>query len=288
MRRAVASTAIIIVAALVATGRAQHGRDRAAAVLQAAQAAIRVTSQAPAIAGLRLTGTLVETQGITASLRDHEKRLFTSQCPTEIRLAFPQRFVRAQAGCQTPSGTEQVEHRQGIDNDRQIVAMLPLTPDQRVPPPEMLARRLPDEVLDRWRRDLALLALGALARTDTLRRPAITAETDNRLQIDGALSRSGRLSATLELDATSRIPVRVAYHDQLVLHPPGTLLRPAGPLPDIPALPEEPKDVVVTVEFSDRRDVGGYRLPFRITTTGDGILMSEFRVDVIVVNPESM
>jgi hypothetical protein len=46
------------------------------------------------------------------------------------------------------------------------------------------------------------------------------------------------------------------------------------------------KDEIWTTVFSDRRAVGGLLMPYRIVTTGRGMVREDLRFDEILVNPE--
>jgi hypothetical protein len=55
----------------------------------------------------------------------------------------------------------------------------------------------------------------------------------------------------------------------------------AGRIPD-----SEPEDDQ-TMTFSDRRMIDGLWLPFRVTISGKGVAMREYRFTNIIVNPPS-
>jgi hypothetical protein len=65
--------------------------------------------------------------------------------------------------------------------------------------------------------------------------------------------------ATMTMDATTRMPLRLVY--------------PNGPAEE-------------TMTFDDRRDVGGLKIPFRITTTAGGRLIDELVFETVLINPE--
>jgi hypothetical protein len=65
--------------------------------------------------------------------------------------------------------------------------------------------------------------------------------------------------ATMTMDATTRMPVRLVY--------------PNGPHEE-------------TMAFEDRRDVSGIKIPFRVTTTAGGRTIDELVFDQVLVNPE--
>ena len=65
--------------------------------------------------------------------------------------------------------------------------------------------------------------------------------------------------ATMTMDATTRMPIRLVY-------------------------PSTPKEETMT--FEDRRDVSGLKIPFRITTTSGGRTIDELVFEQVLVNPE--
>lgn len=143
-----------------------------------------------------------------------------------------------------------------------------------------------EQVIDGWRRDLALLALGMVARADTLRDAAITKGGANSVHIEAGPQGRGHLSATLEFDSETHVPVRITYRDRIQVFERGSVLRPAGtPRGEGQGRPVEPTDELVTMEFGERREVNGVLLPFRVTTTAKGILLQEMRFTRIVGNP---
>jgi len=91
--------------------------------------------------------------------------------------------------------------------------------------------------------------------------PKATATAQGRGEPNVAeITGSNQFRARIVMGASSRMPERLIY-------------------PGSPG-PEE------TMTFEDRRDVGGFKLPYRITTTAGGRTIDVLMFDEIVVNPE--
>ena len=91
--------------------------------------------------------------------------------------------------------------------------------------------------------------------------PKATATAQGRGEPNVAeINGSNQFRARLIVGASSRMPERLIY-------------------PGSPG-PEE------TMAFEDRRDVGGFKLPYRVTTTAGGRTIDVLMFDEIVVNPE--
>ena len=90
-------------------------------------------------------------------------------------------------------------------------------------------------------------------------RTAVTIENSSGEPF-AALVTGDRFAARLVVDGSTRAPTQIEYTGQ------------------------DKNPVVVT--FSDRRDVGGLLMPFRIVTTANGRLVDELVLDEILVNPE--
>jgi hypothetical protein len=176
----------------------------------------------------------------------------------EIRVLLPDRYLRIDM-------TETIEQRSGFSGETVLNAIKPRKPDVNV------GGSWGPEQIKTERYAIARLMLGLLARTDMLQglRPA-AANADSI-----AFEAPDGFAATLELDPSTRAPVRLLYRS-FVRFPP-----PAGqPIKGLPP----GTDADVTIAFSERRAVGGVLLPHRITTTAREFTLSDLRFHKIVVN----
>ncbi len=234
----------------------------ASSVLAAAQ---RPQSASEAVASAReaLGGTHVD--AVKALLLQGESRalnLANSQMspPTllEIRILMPDHYVRIER-------TESMERRSGFSGQTVLNAIKPLKPDVNV------SGSWGPEQIKTERNTVARLLLGALVRSDMLQGLRPVSASGHTI----AFEAPDGFAATLELDAATRIPVRLTYRS-FVRFPPPSGQPITGPPPGT--------DADVTVTFGERRAVAGVLLPHRITTTAKELALSELRFHKIVVN----
>lgn len=101
---------------------------------------------------------------------------------------------------------------------------------------------------------------------------------DSRVQVNGP----GDFSASVELEATTSLPVRLRYRDT-VDYPERAVTdadRKAGVIP-----PWKQEIAEVTISFEDRKSVNGFLVPFTIRRSAVGRRFEEIRLSRVVVNP---
>lgn len=116
---------------------------------------------------------------------------------------------------------------------------------------------------------LARFMLGLLAQKIPVIPIALRRASAASIEVTGPES----FAAFLDLDETTRAPLRVRYQGPVRFPEPGSL----GPPP--------PQQAEIVWTFQDRRDEGGLRLPHRITRTVRDITFEDMRFEKIVVNP---
>lgn len=178
----------------------------------------------------------------------------------EIRVLLPEHYLRIDM-------TQTIERRAGFSGETVLNAIKPLKPDVNV------SGSWGPEQIKTERYTIARLILGLLARTDMLQGLRPAAANANSI----AFEAPDGFAATLELDPSTRVPVRLRYRS-FVRFPPPAGQPIMGPPPGT--------DADVTIAFSERRAVGGVLLPHRITTTAREFTLSDLRFHKIVVNPE--
>lgn len=176
--------------------------------------------------------------------------------PTELKIAFPDRYVRARSGM-----------RLGFDG---------VTPIHVVPPPPPGVRVLRTPVnwvaiqtvpLVRW-----LIGIFADARGMMDLKIAAAPGDPHLLLVTGP--RMGlntgpkNFAARIDLDSATGMPLRVRYLDHLAY---GGNRR--------------ARDVEVMIAFEDRRLVDGLMLPHRIVRTVEGVRWEDVRFREVKVNP---
>jgi hypothetical protein len=245
------SKALVLLAIASSTISAAQRRDPAPEDVLASARKALAGGQTDSVKSLRLHG------------RSQSLNLATAQAAEprqlEIRILLPDHFLRIER-------TDAIEWRYGFSGDVLLNAMKPLKPDVNVGgswgPEQLKIERL----------TAARLVLGMLARADVLAGVRPIASDASATTIEGP----DGFKAMLELDPSTRIPLRLRYQSGVRLPPPGG--QPLGGPP-----PSTQAEVIQ--EFLERRAVVGVLIPHRVMTTAKGFTLSDLRFDKIVVNP---
>jgi hypothetical protein len=136
----------------------------------------------------------------------------------------------------------------------------------------------------------AELLLGLLGRNETWGGLSFAPDGPNALRVRGPANYSARLV----FDPATHLPVSLTYRERRQVREPNTIRRKgtstgrsggaasggsgASSSADLP-------EVDIVIAFRDHRNVGGFRLPHRITWTATGVDLWEYRFEEIVVNP---
>jgi hypothetical protein len=135
------------------------------------------------------------------------------------------------------------------------------------------------------------LLLGVMAQAifpgDVLSRTLVGADA---VRFEGGAPGRFHFTGTLDLDPTTRMPVRFRHRARVNPREPGTVIRRFEPGAPPPGLGPGPADnsvpeAEVTMAFEDRRDVDGFLLPFRVTSSAKGVVLEVLTFDAIAVNP---
>jgi len=218
-----------------------------------------LASAREALGGARVTGVrslLLQGESQTLNL---VKSQLSPPALLEIRVLLPDHYLRIEQ-------TETIEQRWGFRGQDVLNAIKPLKPDVSV------GGSWGPEQIKTERYAIARLVLGLLARPDMVPglRPTATGRSSVTFEApDG-------FAATLELDTTTHVPVRLRYRASVRLPPP-----PGQPIAGLPPS----SDAEVTFTFDDRRAVAGVLLPHRVTTTAKDFTLSQLRFQKILVNP---
>jgi hypothetical protein len=266
-------TAVVVaLAGTAATGGTAFEAQRADP-LDSARTAIGFRAGGPVLRSLRIDGIRKTTQSVFTDTPAGVYRSRTHERPVTLRFLSPNRFLDT-------FFVGPAEWRSGIDAGR------PIQSHRRVQP-EILAweHSAPYEgQVDIRRLDFSLFVLGLFARTDVTHDTTVTPAGPNAVRVAGAVGTLHPLNVTLELDPSSHLPKRLVRRMRRVVHQPDSVLGrisgDGGGANPGAAAPE----VEVVTTYSDHRDVSGFRLPFLITTTGNGTLLEEIRVEKIQVN----
>jgi hypothetical protein len=243
-----------------------------ARLLAEARAAIGIGAGDAGPRSLRMTGTRWTSQ-VVGSDRTGVMRVLEQEHPLQILCVLSDGYLEI-------ARHELFETRRGFRRDRSILQTMPLAPDVQT------STGSPPIDLAPFRRSLARLAAGMLARVDTLPGLVVTAAGPNAVRLDDGMNADPRaLAATLEIDPATKLPARLVWRARTRVLQPGAILGNAsGAMGAGPVGPDAPEETL-TMAFGDRRDVDGYRLPFRITLSTRGITLEEMRFDRIDVNP---
>jgi hypothetical protein len=244
----------------------------ASALLTAARNAIGGEGKVRAVKALRLTGTMWASQGTLGGYtRDTED-------PLEVRVGFPDRFLRIEVDTMASPGV--LEVTRGFDGDRIIST---LRGKSTVSPASGTYNR----------KIAAELILLLMLRTEAWGGLSFEGAGTNALLVHGP----NGYTARLEFDPSTHLLTKLVYRERREIRPPNTYKnalpggaarsaatggRAGGSAGSAADLPE----VAITVTPRDRRDIGGgLLLPFRITTTAQGIDLWELRFEKILLNP---
>ncbi len=250
----------LVVAVLLAAspGRPSGQKMDAAAMLTAARNAIGGDAAVRGLKALRLTGTHWSSQWVIGG------RPQTLEVPIQILMAFPSRFLWTTVHPLVP-----VESRHGFDGDRVISTVdgKPASPSPR-------------------REQSAELLLLLLARTESWGSLTFEVIGPGAIQVRGPAAYAARL----EFEPGTHLPSRLTYRERRQIRLPKPAEDGAGGRTSVgggggsPASADLPEVEMVTT-LHDRRPVGGLRLPFRITTSAQGVTLWELRLEQIVINP---
>lgn len=230
----------------------------AAQARQSAPVAAFASAQ-EALGGTHVTGVKsLLLQGESQSLNLANSQMSSPRL-LEIRVLLPDHYLRIER-------TETTERRSGFSGETVLNAIKPLKPDVNV------SGSWGPEQIKTERYTIARLLLGVLARSDMLQGLRPASASGNTITFEAP----DGFAAILELDAATRVPVRLRYRS-FVRFPPPAGQPIMGPPPGT--------DADVTVVFGERRAVAGVLLPHRITTTAKEFTLSDLRFHKIIVNP---
>lgn len=177
----------------------------------------------------------------------------------EIRVLLPDHYLRIDL-------TETIERRAGFSGETVLNAIQPRKPDVNV------GGSWGPEQVKIERHAIARLILGLLARTDMVQGLRPAAASGDSITLEA----SDGFKATLDVEASTHVPLRLRYRAAVRFPPPAGQPM-MGPPPST--------DAEVTVAFSERRPVEGVSLAHRITTTARDLTLADLRFHRIVVNP---
>ena len=261
---------LLVTLSLVLAGTAgyvsAHPASTPAAVVAAARSAV-----SPGKATARVTSLVLN--GVSRSADMDDAGALLAPSPLEIRIVLPDGYLEISR--LDPA----VIWSWGTYGGAPVNKFTPLQPG-------IQTKSSVEGVLDEAQLTLACFTLGVLADTNT-----VLGLSPVRLTSCGVgcteVRMSGRsgVSADLEVDSSSWLPLRVRYEGR-VRFPRPRHQTPAGrpPLPTpLPAAESAP----VVLSFDERRLVDGLRLPFLIRKTSRGVLLREIRIEKVAVNPPS-
>ena len=258
----------LLAAALAVTpisARPQTPSASAEALLAGAQAAVGIRPGGPTIRSLRLMGTRLSTQGLHADCREGIIRVSSNETAVEMRVGFPDRFLTTRAAGSANRGF-------GFVGDRPVGAAA--------------ADSVP------WlRATIARLMLGMIAQGDMLPDARITIAGPSAVLVEGGPEGPAHVRDTLELDAATRLPLRLVRRTRMIVREPSAIIKRFDPSDPscggigVGAVGADVPAETVTMTFEDRRDVGGFLLPHRITTSAKGVALQELTYKTIEVNP---
>lgn len=251
----------VVVSSILVTDKLQAGGPNRIELLQKdAYASIGGTTQLSALRGLHL-------RGVTSDVLNRFTGALTPPHSVEFYILFPDNFLR-------------------LDNDRITIrragfsgAMLlnrrePLRPEFEV------GGQVPPGDLKTERGNYARLMVGILAGFPGAMPPGVRAvELVGPDTIQFAAD-DGR-PMFLDLDATSRVPIRIRY-DDYVSRP--QINAPRGQRLMI-APPPKSETTELSIVFEERRWVGGLALPHRIRRLAANVTLEDMRFETITTNP---
>ena len=173
----------------------------------------------------------------------------------EIRILLPDRYLRIVTDASS-------EMRSGFSGDKLLNAVRALRPG------DSFGATYGPEQIGVERAWFARFMLGLLAQKTPVIPMALRLVSAASIEVTGPED----FAVRLDLDETTRLPLRVRYHGPVRFPQPGSLAPP----------PPEQAEIIWT--FHDRRDVGGLRLPHRITRTVRDITFEEMHFERILVN----
>lgn len=272
--RLIRGAAVLIAAACcLATARAAAPEQTiapvAARLLDAARLAIGIPPKTQGPAALRMTGTEWTSQVVSTDGRTGITRVTEREYPIEVLVAFPDRYRMV-------GSLFSARFRHGFNDETYFRLNEAADASETRRSPEWTAR---------LRLDLTRFAVGMLARTDTLAGLTVSDAGPNAVRLEDASASAPQPQVmTLEFDPATRLPARLVWRMRTVVHVPGSERRSGGGAGAGPVGAETPEETL-TMSFTDRRDVSGLKLPFRVSVAAKGITLREFRFDRIEVNP---
>jgi hypothetical protein len=183
--------------------------------------------------------------------------------PITIRFLLPDHYLRVET---QRTGSGEVQHLRGFSGARLLNAVRVSNPDQQQFGGSWGPEQLPVE-----RRVAANMLLG-ITGWPTADVVALSSSGD-KMTGGTVNTRIGDRAVRLEL-AKDCVPRAIAFEASVRLPPPsGTRTMP----------PET--EATVRVQYDQRKRVGGLALPFRITTTANGVMLEQLTVARYLVNP---
>jgi hypothetical protein len=174
----------------------------------------------------------------------------------EIRVLLPDNYLRL-------DNDSRVLFRSGFSAGDLLNAATPLQPDVN------FSASYGPEQLHVERIRFLYLTLGMLAYVPAILPLEVRAKGPDTIEV----SVPEGLSALLDLDSSSHLPLRLRYQGDVRFPTPGSLL------------PPPPERAEISLHFEDRRVVGGLKLPHRITRKARDVTFEEMIFDKILVNP---
>lgn len=249
---------VALVSALAPTARVESSQP-ARDLVRAAQRAVGSGGNVSSIQSLRIEGSLkFRFNTVSGELRPAE--------PASILVKLPDHYLRQSS---SPAGIVTREGFAGRGSLLNIVPPRGWVSSGSAPAAQSVAAP---------RRELARLMLGMLADPERVMRFTVTTLDANTFV---ATPEPSAPAMTVVLDS-SRLPVAIREPGKLGF--PRKLTdaeRKAGVTSQWSPL----EDVDITYTFSDRRNVGGFLLPHRVTKAARNVIFEDLRIETIVINP---
>jgi hypothetical protein len=266
---------VLAVAFALATAHltADQSSPASSAVLAAAREAIGMRAGGAPLRSIRTEGTRMTTQAVITDQRAGVYRSANREHPLALEIMPPDRYVR--------TATNGSVRREGLERGRTILESRELDPadspwEHREPYPSFL------EVT---RLEFARLALALFGRADVIPGATLRDLGPHRVNVE-APNGTRPLVVTLDLDPATGLPARLSWRSRARVHPPNAIL---GKIADSGGGasrvdPGDLPEIEVAMTFSDHRLVSGFRLPFRVTTSATGVVLTELRFNTLEAN----
>jgi hypothetical protein len=225
-----------------------------------------------------MEGTRMTTQVVTQDQRAGVVRSTNREYPLVIEAVPPDQYI-------VIWNSGRSEYREVIDRGRGTTATRPL--EFADAPWEV--REPSGGVVETRQVDFARLALGVFGRADVIAGAAIRDLGPNTVEIEAKVG-SRLFFARVDLDAATRLPVRQTWRSRMQVYPPNSILGKIGESDSGAGTVDSTNrpEIDATMVFDDHRVVDGFRLPFRITRSAAGVVLTEMRFTRVVVNVGGM